>query len=122
LFAQGANVYVCDTLVPVPVAGLLKVMVVPAIAVMVVPGGMFGPVTPLPTARPTALATVAVVLPKVVVVFTLPVMFGGTVAGAHDPTPTAVCPAGVVKFVLHGGCARASCVVRRPKAASRKCA
>jgi hypothetical protein len=58
-------------LAPVPMAAADKVKVVPEMAVMVVPGATLGPLTPMPTARPVLLFTVADVEPFVVVRFLL---------------------------------------------------
>ncbi len=96
---------------PVPLALALKVSVVPAMLRIVVPGGMFGPDTTMPTANPAAESTVTVGLLSVVVVATLPLMFGGT-EGAFQ-VPTSVCPNCVVKFWRQGGCATAV-VASRP--------
>ncbi len=89
----GVIVNVYGTGPPVTVAALLRVTLVPAMAVMVVPAGMPGPLTPVPTVRPVDVLTTITFDPVVVLAVTVGVRLGGRPVAVHDVFGTCVVPA-----------------------------
>lgn len=85
---------VCEV-VPVAVAGWLKVTGAQAV-VMVVPPGTLGPVTVAPTNAALQPVIVAVVEPSVVVMFSVTLVFGGTLLAVQlallTPTVPVIAP------------------------------